>query len=81
MQAVLPRPDIAPLLQEGFIALASDVDEPEPSVHTLATKLENAMMLPFVIIADPEGGFVDGSSGAVDPARLRAMLEGARERG
>jgi hypothetical protein len=72
---VIPRPDIAPLLKERYVALAADADDPEPEVHALCFKLKNAMMLPFVILADASGGFVAGSSGAQDPPRLRAMLE------
>ena len=29
MEGVVPRPDVAPLLQEHFVALASDCDDPE----------------------------------------------------
>lgn len=77
MQAVLPRPDIAPLLQERFVALSGDVDDPEPGVHDLIYELRNPTMLPFVILADADGKYVAGSSGAVDPARLKEMLEAA----
>ena len=72
----MPRPDIAPLLQERFVALASDVDEPEPEVLRLLSELKNATMLPFVVLADGEGNFLDGSAGAVQPERLKTMLEG-----
>lgn len=75
MQAVLPRPDIAPLLQKGFVALAADADLPESGVHRLLFKLRNASMLPIVILADAEGGFLEGLSGLADPARMRALLE------
>ncbi len=77
MQAVVPRPDVAPLLQEHFVALASDCDDPEPEVQQLAMKVENAMMLPFVILADADGQFLEGHSGAVAPEQLRGMLERA----
>lgn len=75
----MPRPDIAPLLQEHFVALAADCDEPESEVMDLAMKLEDAMMLPFVLVTDADGQFLGGSSGAQDPARLKALLEGALE--
>ncbi len=78
MQAVIPRPDIAPLLQEGFVALAGDVDEPGPEIQRLMFRLEGAMMLPFVIVADAEGGYLDGFSGAVAPERLKSLLEGVQ---
>jgi len=75
VQAVLPRPDIAPLLQRGYVALAADVDLPEAEVHRLVFKLRNAAMLPFVIVADAEGQFLEGLSGVADPARIKALLE------
>jgi hypothetical protein len=32
-------------------------------------------MLPFILFADAEGGFLAGSSGSVSPATFRATLE------
>ena len=75
VQNVVPRADIAPLLQEHFVALASDCDDAESEVEELAMKLEDAMMLPFVLFADGNGQFLDGSSGAVSPTAFRATLE------
>jgi hypothetical protein len=75
VQAVLPRPDVAPLLQQHYVALAGDADLPEAEVHRLLFKLRTASMLPVVIIADANGQFLDGLSGVVDPARIKALLE------
>ncbi|MEM7308092.1 MAG: hypothetical protein AAF682_15545 [Planctomycetota bacterium] len=77
MQAVVPRPDVAPLLQEHFVALAADCDAPEPEVEELAMKIPDAMMLPFVILTDANGQYVDGWSGAVQPEVLKRMLSAA----
>ena len=74
MEAVVPRPDVAELLQRGYVAVASDCDEPEDEVMALAAKLEDAMMLPFVLFADADGGFVDGYSGVVSPPYLLKKL-------
>jgi hypothetical protein len=74
VQGVVPRPDVAPLLQEHFVALAADADDPEDELIDLAGNLENAMMLPFVLFADAEGRFLAGSSGAVNPARFVETL-------
>ena len=74
MQAVIPRPDVAPLLQEHFIAVASDCDDPEQEVIELAQQLEDAMMLPFVLFADADGKFLDGYSGVVTPPYLIKKL-------
>ena len=76
MQAVVPRPDVAPLLQR-CVALASDCDAPDPEVEELALHIPDAMMLPFVILADHRGQFIEGWSGAVTPDTLKRMLERA----
>jgi hypothetical protein len=75
VQGVVPHPEIAPLLQAHFVALASDCDDPEPEVLALAQGLKNARMLPFVIFADSSGRFVRGGSGAVSPASFKKTLE------
>jgi hypothetical protein len=74
VQAVIPRPDVAPLLQRDFVALAADCDDPEPEVHRLALQLSGASMLPFVIVADEAGRFLAGASGAQTPEGLRELL-------
>lgn len=74
MQGVVPRPDIAPILQQHFVALASDCDDPEDEVLALANHLVDAQMLPFVLFADSNGKFLNGSSGMVTPASFLATL-------
>ena len=66
---------MAPLLQQHFVALASDADDPEDDVIRLAHRLEDAMMLPFVFFTDADGGFLAGSSGFVNPATFKSTLE------
>lgn len=75
VQSVVPRPDVAPLLQRHFVALASDCDDPEDEVVDLAERLEDAQMLPFVLFADPRGQFLEGSSGSVAPANFVKTLQ------
>ncbi len=75
VQNVVPRPQVAALLRQHFVAMASDCDDPEPEVEELAMKLEDAMSLPFVIFADASGQFLEGSSGAVSAGDLQATLE------
>jgi len=75
VQGVVPRPDVGPLLSAHFVALAADADDCEPEVLELAEKLEDAAMLPFVLFADSEGRFLEGSSGAVDARRFAQTLE------
>ncbi|HVS19864.1 MAG TPA: hypothetical protein VMT18_14760 [Planctomycetota bacterium] len=75
MQGVVPHPEIAPLLRKGFVALASDCDDPEDEVVALAQELGDANMLPFVVFADAQGRFLGGSSGAVNPVAFKRTLE------
>ena len=76
MQGVIPQPEIASLLQQRFVALASDIDAPESELIDLAaTNIPDAMMLPFVLVLDAEGRFLAGSSGAVHPGRFQQALE------
>lgn len=74
MQGVVPHPEVAPLLQKGFVALASDIDDPEDEVLALANHLEDANMLPFVLFADEHGRFLAGSSGGVNPLAFKNTL-------
>ena len=75
MQGVVPHAQIAPLLQAGFVALAADCDDLEEGVLALAQNLEDAYMLPFVVFADAQGRFLNGSSGAVNPVAFKRSLE------
>ena len=74
MQAVLPAPEVAPILRDGFVALAANADDPEAEVHKLSFKLKQATLLPFVLVADPEGAFLAGHSGAIEPDDLARLL-------
>ena len=75
MQGIVPRPDVAPILRSHFVALAADADDCEPEVIALASNLQDAEMLPFVLFADSQGRFLEGSSGAVDPKRFVQTLQ------
>jgi hypothetical protein len=74
VQSVVPRPDVAPLLQQHFVALASDADDTEDEVMQHADHLEDAYMLPFVLFVGPDGKFVEGYSGATNPISFAARL-------
>lgn len=75
VQSTVPRPEIAALLKEHFVALASDCDEAEEEVEELAAKMEDATMLPFILFVDAEGQFIEGLSGSIEAASLQRMLE------
>lgn len=74
IETVVPRPDVGPLLAEHFVSLAADCDEPEPEIDELVDHVEAVFALPIWVLAAPDGSFLAGSSGAVDPAELRAAL-------
>ena len=63
------------MLQQHFVALASDCDDSEEEVEQLAQHLEDATMLPFVMFADASGKYLAGSSGAVNPVGFKRTLE------
>ena len=75
MQGDVPHPRVAPLLQAHFVGLAADADDTEDEVLALAYKLEDAMMLPFVIFADADGSFLRGYAGTSSPPYLVKVLE------
>ncbi|MFP6565375.1 MAG: hypothetical protein VCC68_12940 [Myxococcota bacterium] len=76
MQGVVPQPAVAKLLQDHFVALASDIDAPEDElVQLLTNNMPDAMMLPFVVFTDAEGNWVGGGQGAVHPDRFVETLE------
>jgi len=75
VQAIVPRPDVAPLLQEHFVALSADADETEDAVLKHAYELEDAYMLPFVMFVDGDGKFIEGMSGAVNPISFASRLK------
>ena len=75
VQSIVPRPAVAELLKQGFVALASDADDPQQPVVELAMEhLSDAMMLPFVMFTDAEGRFLAGGHGAVDPQAFERTL-------
>ena len=75
VQSVVPHPQVAPLLERHFVALASDCDDAEDQVIALAEQLPDATMLPFVMIAAPDGRLLGGHSGAIDAKRALQLLE------
>ena len=75
VQGVVPHPEVAVMLQQHFIALASDCDVPEEQVSALAEQLPDAMMLPFAIFADAQGRFLAGSEGAQSASGFKALLK------
>lgn len=72
----MPQPEIAALLKQQFVALASDVDAPEaPLIDLVSEHMPDAMTLPFVIFTDASGAWLGGLSGGVHPDRFKSLLE------
>lgn len=80
VQSTVPRPEIAALLREHFVAVAADCDDAEEEVEELAAKLEGATMLPFLIFADAEGQYLEGLSGGIEAAGFKRVLERLAQR-
>jgi hypothetical protein len=82
VESVVPQASIAKLLQERFVAVASDIDDPEPAILDLAMQnIPDAMMLPFVLFTDAEGNFLAGGHGAVNPPAFAKTLQELAARG
>lgn len=82
VESVVPQADIARLLQNHAVALASDIDAPEAELIDLAANnMPDAMMLPFVMLLDAEGQFLAGSHGSVQPRRFQDVLQGLVDKG
>ena len=62
-------------MQEGWVALAADADDCEDEIVALAQKLEDAMMLPFILFADATGNFLDGYAGVSSAPKLIDTLD------
>jgi thioredoxin-related protein len=76
VESVVTQASVAKLLQERFVAVASDIDDPEPAVLDLAMEnLPDAMMLPFVLFTDADGNFLAGGHGAVNPSSFAKRLQ------
>lgn len=75
VQGVVPHPEVAPLLQAGFVAVASDCDDPEDAVAALTEHMPDAMSLPFVIFTDAEGRFLAGAEGAQSARSFKTLLD------
>lgn len=76
VSAVIPQPAVARVLQERFVAVASDADAPEDAIIDLVSEhLADGMMLPFVLFVDADGNFLAGAHGAQRPD---AFLDMAR---
>lgn len=72
---VIPRDEIKTLLAERFVCLAADCDAGDDEVDELAAKLDGAEMLPFVMVTDARGQYLDGLSGRIAPDGLLRLLE------
>ena len=75
VEAVIPGEAVVELLRDRFVALAADADQAEPEVLALAQRLEGAVTLPLILVADAEGEFLWGHSGLISQPELATLLE------
>jgi thioredoxin-related protein len=76
VENIIPRPEVKALLSEHFILYADDCDEMAPEVQELGIEyMRHATTLPFMIITDSEGEWIDGASGAINADRFLALLQ------
>jgi hypothetical protein len=75
---VMPLPAVKSRLSASAVGLASDCDDPEPTVDAMLRRnLPGADMLPLVGILDPDGRWITGFSGACSAERFQAHLASA----
>jgi len=74
VEGTVPHPQLAPRLQAGFVGFAADADREDDRVIALAMKVEDAMMLPFVMVTDAEGEYLGGYGGVGTPPALKRLL-------
>jgi uncharacterized protein YyaL (SSP411 family) len=77
-ELLIPDPDCAPLLQEHFVCLSVDVENPDSELMEIGTQhMPYATMLPFCFYLNPEGAFLHGSTGRLDKQVFTADLRHA----
>jgi len=78
VESILPRPEVHTYLNEHFVSLADDCDAMAPEVLALGRKyMPSARVLPFVILTDAEGSWLDGRSGGISAEGFLALLRSA----
>jgi hypothetical protein len=64
------------LLNEHFVCVASDCDNPEPEVRAIGARhMAYARALPFCLYLNSEGEFVHGTQGGISVYSFREDLE------
>jgi thioredoxin-related protein len=81
VENIIPRPEIKALLNEHFIAYADDCDEMAAEVQELGIEhMKYATTLPFMIITDSDGEWIDGASGATNADKFLILLKSTIEK-
>jgi thioredoxin-related protein len=76
VENIIPRPEVKEYLSAHFIAYADDCDEMAAEVQELGIEhMKHATTLPFMIITDSEGEWIDGASGATNADKFLALLK------
>lgn len=76
VENVIPTDAVKRAINDGFVAVAIDCDQPDPAVRALgAAHMSFARMLPFLIYTDADGKFLHGTQGGKSASELLADLE------
>lgn len=68
-------------MSEHFVAYADDCDEMAPEVQELGVEhMRFATTLPFMIVTDREGEWLNGASGAINADKFLALLQSTVEK-
>lgn len=81
VEALLPAADVRAEIDQHFVLLASDCDDPEQEIVRIgAEHMSHARSLPFVLYLDGEGEFVFGTQGArTKHALMHDLLHGRQD--
>lgn len=81
VEALLPAPDVRAEIDQHFVLLASDCDDPEQEIVRIgAEHMSHARSLPFVLYLNGEGEFVFGTQGGrTKHALMHDLLHGRQD--
>ncbi|MCC6750059.1 MAG: thioredoxin family protein [Deltaproteobacteria bacterium] len=76
VEGAIPQEAVKARLNESFIAVAADCDEPDPALLELwRHHMPWARSLPFVFYVDENGAFLHGTTGSRSASELLGDLE------
>jgi hypothetical protein len=78
---MIPQEPVRTLLNEAFVCVAIDCDHIDPDLRALAlSHMAPLRVLPFILILDQDGAWIDGQTGSTSLEALSELLQSARRR-